>query len=100
MIENNLHNFNKFAFSPGPHEHSRLFLILAISAALIGAELSWFQIINTDYDIESYSANIYSVMPNRNVLEAARLSVEVDGIEVIDTETDFQSIDRQIDASL
>lgn len=100
MIENNFHNFNKFTFSSGPHENNRLFLILAVFAALIGAELLWFQIINTDYDIESYSANIYSIMPNRNVLEAARLSVEVDGIEVNDIEMDFQSIDRQIDALL
>lgn len=100
MIENNTHNFNKFVSSAGSHEHNRLFLILAISVALIGAELLWSQIINTGYEIDNYSANVFLVVMNREAIEAVQLGAEVDGIEVTDLETDFQFIDAQIDSSL
>lgn len=98
-MENNIHNFHK-ALPPSSEDnkYGRLFFILAISTALIGGELLWSQIRNTNLDIDAYSANIYAATTNRESLDIAKLSAEVESVEIFDIEKDFEEVDRAIDS--
>lgn len=96
----NIHNLDNLNKVSSENESSRLFLILAISALLIGAEVLWVQIRNANFDIDSYSANLSSAVPNRDAFEAARLSAEANSVDLGDLEMDFRSIDGEIESSL
>lgn len=82
------------------NKNSHLFLILAVAALLIGGELMWSQIRNTNFEIDGYSATISSAIPNRDAFEAIRLGAEASSVDFGDSEMDFRAIDGEIDSLL
>jgi hypothetical protein len=98
-MEQNIHNFHNVSrVSSVEEKNSNLFFIIAISALLIGGELLWSQIRDTNYDIDSYSANVYSALSRRESLDIAKLSAEVMNDEGADAEESFESVDRLIES--
>ncbi|MDO8495238.1 MAG: hypothetical protein Q7S32_01770 [bacterium] len=98
-MEKNIHNFHKVhQASLDENKHSQLFFILAISAVLIGGELLWSQIRNTNFDIDSYSANVYSAFRNRDSLDIAKLGAEANAVEILEVENDFGNVDEMIES--
>ncbi len=96
---NNIHNFNRFSPNPSKLDHSRLLFIIAIAVILIGGELVWFEIRKTGFDIDGYSATIFSAVPNRDIMEANNLGAEVGAVETgDDLDGDFMNIDAGINS--
>ena len=96
---NNIHNFNKFSPYTSKPDYSRLLFIVAIAAILIGGELVWYQIMKTNFDIDDYSATIFSSVPNRDAMEAHKLGAEANLVETgEDLDGEFMRIDAGINS--
>lgn len=91
----NLHNQLIASFSS--RSEGRLTFLLVLAAVVIGAELMWSAIRNTSYDIDNYSASIYSGTVSREAREAAILKNELRGVNIEQPDEEWQAIDRAIE---
>lgn len=90
----NIHNFS----SASSQENSRLWFIAALAVVFVSAQFLWAEIRQANFDIDDYSANIYTSSSRRDAVESSQIMQELNALTEEEGENDLFLIDSAIEA--